>query len=669
MTSHFPTPLTDELFYSLCSRYSDRVRYPDIEAVNKELFGARGMSAGIDLPSHLGRFAASLPTRHELTVQRLINKHTLFPFYGPFLPVERYVRVRKDMEGSDGSAIHKCAGITPSNVRLHDWLRYCPVCVEEDRRALDRCCYWHRLHQVPGVEVCPRHEVFLENSSVRARNRINTALYVSAERAVPPTNARSLDPRDEVHQALLGVAKDAAWLLDKASLNPGYDLLNTHYLEFLSGKNLANRGYVYTEELLNAMAASVPRTLFATLQCEFDAAKAHSWPAILVKDLRQGKTHHPLRHLLLMRLVGHTAETFFTSLSDKPRAGASKHEPFGRGPWPCLNPVCADYRKPKIIEVGVSESWKLDGVPVVTVSCRCGFTYARRGPDSSPRDQFRFDWIDAYGAVWEAALGKWWEDTSLSMRQIAGRLGVGHNVVKYHAIRLGLKFPRVGPGPKVTMLDPAIQEAVLREQERRTRGVDPELRKTKREAWLEAMKQNPEANRTRLQREIAALVYSWLLTHDNDWLKENMPPPFRRTKSAREIVDWDSRDIALEKEVREAAEKLKRAEGKPVQITVMSIGRELDKKELLQREKHLAKLPLTRQALDKVTETRSQFALRRLKWAAGCFRDEGQAPAKSTLALRACVDYGIWKDEQMDAALDAEWRSLQELPEPSELCA
>lgn len=553
MINHFPTPLADELFYSLCARYGDRTQYPDIEAVNKELFGARGMSAGVDLPSHLGRFAALLPPGHELTVQRVIDKHTLFPFYGPFLTVERYARVRKDMEGSDGGAIHKCAGITPSNVRLHDWLRYCPVCVKEDKRAPDRCCYWRRLHQVPGVEVCPRHKVFLENSSVRARNRVNTALYVSAERAIPPTIARPLDPRDEVHQGLLDVARDAAWLLGKPGLNPGYDLLHAHYLEILSSKGLASRNYVYPWELLRTMDAYTPRPLLEILQCAFDPAKPHAWPAIINKNIRQGKTHHPLRHLLLIRLVGLTAEAFFTSLSARPRATALTPETAGERPGLRMNSV--------------------------------------------------------------------------------------------------------------------VQEMAPRDQVRRLREVDAELLEVKRGAWLEAMRKNPDANRTRLQREIAPRIYGWLLHHDNDWLKINMPPPFKRTKSAREIVDWNSRDSSLEKEVREAAERLKRADGKPVQVTVTAIARELDKKELLQKEKHLAKLPHTRQALGEVTETRYQFALRRLKWAAGCFRAEGVAPAISTLALRACVDYRIWTDEQMDAALDAEWRSLQELPEPSELCA
>ncbi|HEV2800374.1 MAG TPA: TnsD family Tn7-like transposition protein [Pyrinomonadaceae bacterium] len=550
MINHFPTPLPDELFYSMCARYGDRVRYPDIEAVNNELFGAKGMSAGVDLPSHLGRFAESLPPRHELTVRRIIEEHTLFPFYGPFLPVKRYERVCGDMEGSDGSAIHKCAGITPSNVRLHNWLRYCPVCVAEDRRAPNRCCYWHRLHQVPGVEVCPRHEVFLENSSVRARNRVNNALYVSAECAIPPTNARPLDPRDEVHQGLLGVARDAVWLLDQPGLNPGYDLLNVHYLKILSRKGLANGSYVYPRELLRTMNAYTPRPLLETLQCAFNPTKPHAWPAIINKNIRQGKTHHPLRHLLLIRLVGLTAELFFTSLSARPRASALAPESAGERSW-----------------------------------------------------------------------------------------------------------------PRMARMNSVVQETTPHDQVKRSREVDAKLLEAKRGEWLEAIRKNPDANRTRLQREIAPRVYAWLLYHDNDWLKASMPPPFKRTKSAREIVDWNSRDSSLEKEVREAAGRLKQAEGKPVQVTVTAIARDINRKELLQKKNHLSKLPLTQQALEDVAEPRTGFALRRLRWAAGCFRSEGLAPAKSTLALRTCVGYEIWSDEGMAAALDAEWRYLHELPD------
>jgi hypothetical protein len=117
MINHFPTPLPDELFYSLCARYADRIRYPGVAAVNLDLFGSKGKSASVDLPSHLDDLIRMLPPGHYFTTNRFIYEHTLFPFYEPFLPPERAKKVRKDMGGTDGTAIHKLAGVTPSNVR------------------------------------------------------------------------------------------------------------------------------------------------------------------------------------------------------------------------------------------------------------------------------------------------------------------------------------------------------------------------------------------------------------------------------------------------------------------------------------------------------------------------------------------------------------------------
>lgn len=179
MIGHFPTAYPDELLYSICSRFGDRVQYPNNEAINTELFGARGGAAIIDLPSHLNYLASNLPHTNEDScrqfVDKLIDNNTLLPLYRPFLPAERVEQIRVAMGSSSGSTIHNKAGIIQSTINLPDWLRYCPACVEDDRKQFGEC-YWHRLHQVPGVEVCPLHNVFLENSTVRARNRVNSSV-------------------------------------------------------------------------------------------------------------------------------------------------------------------------------------------------------------------------------------------------------------------------------------------------------------------------------------------------------------------------------------------------------------------------------------------------------------------------------------------------------------
>lgn len=661
MIAHFPSPFPDELLYSLCARYADRMSYPNVESVNLELFGSRGISAAVDLPSHLSHLQDALPPGHRFTTGRIIDEFTLFPFYAPFLPAGRARRVRHDMAGTDGAAIHKLAGITPSNVRLPNWLRYCPRCVEEDKKVHPEC-YWHRLHQVPGVEVCPTHNLFLENSAAPARNRVNSAVYTRAEEAVFHTNPRPANPADPHHDLLLRVAREAARLLSRSCAPVDQERLRDKYISALSAKGYATRETVRAGKLAMAMSQFFPAPSLEALQCSFDPTEPHCWPAQIVKNLRQGKTHHPLRHLLLIQFLGVTAETFLTGLPGRARKTHSEVKPFGDGPWPCLNPVCPHFMRPSIRSVEVARGGCRDGARKGIFTCRCGFSYARKCGDQVPEGRQRYDWIEAPGGVWEDALRELWGDSSLSVRQISVRLGVAHNTAKYHATRLGLGFPRKGPDPKVMRenADTVVRLDRRRRQEAaKSKGFE-EVREAKRKEWSAAMNAHHEATRTRLQREIAPKTYHWLLHNDNEWLKANMPPPFKRTGTPRR-VDWHERDRQLEADVRLTAERIKAVEGRPSQVTVTAVARYLDKKELLQKKKQLDKLPLTKKALDDVVESQIQFAVRRLGWAAACFREEEKVPARSELALRSCVDYSIWQMPEAAAALDARWRELQDL--------
>src|SRR5215213_2460951 len=229
MIGYFPTPYPDELLYSVCARHQDRAQYQNKLWVGLELFGEVKAGAAVDLPCHLNFLIENLPRGHRWTVERLIDEHTLFPYFRPFLSPQRVNRVNESMRGS-GSLIAKIAsGSAATSIRLANRLRYCPKCSDEDTK-LQRELYWHRLHQVPGVEVCPVHHVFLEHSTAQARNRSNIHDYISAERAVCTAVSRQIDREDPAHQALLNVARDSAWLLKQRQLVPGLHELRRRYL-------------------------------------------------------------------------------------------------------------------------------------------------------------------------------------------------------------------------------------------------------------------------------------------------------------------------------------------------------------------------------------------------------------------------------------------------------
>ena len=91
------------------------------------------------------------------------------------------------------------------------------------------------------------------------------------------------------------------------------------------------------------------------------------------------------------------------------------------------------------------------------------------------------------------------------------------------------------------------------------------------------------------------------------------------------------------------AARLQNAPGRPVQVTKTAIGRALGAVTLLQQK--LFKMPLTAQALAGVVETREQYAIRRVWWAADLFLEDGLLPRPWQLISRANVYRLIGKTE------------------------
>jgi len=60
MITCFPDPHPDEIFYSLCARYANRMKYSAKTAVTRDLFGSNAPLVNIAFPSRLGTLVANL---------------------------------------------------------------------------------------------------------------------------------------------------------------------------------------------------------------------------------------------------------------------------------------------------------------------------------------------------------------------------------------------------------------------------------------------------------------------------------------------------------------------------------------------------------------------------------------------------------------------------------
>jgi hypothetical protein len=212
-------------------------------------------------------------------------------------------------------------------------------------------------------------------------------------------------------------------------------------------------------------------------------------------------------------------------------------------------------------------------------------------------------------------------DATVSLRQMADRLGVDPNTVKKHAARLGLPFPRSG-GRSASPKQPP-QEA---------HEPDSPLL-TYRQIWHDAVQATPDAGVTAIRQQVPAKVYTYLYRHDRAWLQQHSPrksehvaPPAR--------CDWHERDRQLATEVGEAAEQLKQA-GYRGQISIAAIGRYIGQLGVLQ--KHRDKLPLTAAALQQVVETREAWAVRRIEQVAAQAAQDGETLPRWQLIKRAGV--------------------------------
>jgi hypothetical protein len=92
----FPAAYPDELLFSICARYADRVQYPNKLSLNLELLGNINSKLGIAFPRHLRHLIKALPSPSNFTVERIIRDHTLFHFHRQFLPINTVDRIIKE---------------------------------------------------------------------------------------------------------------------------------------------------------------------------------------------------------------------------------------------------------------------------------------------------------------------------------------------------------------------------------------------------------------------------------------------------------------------------------------------------------------------------------------------------------------------------------------------
>lgn len=180
MIGYLPELYPDELVYSWLSRYFVHSGHALHSAVLREFFCKRSDNPSKEFLGNLNEDAKKV-IQNVIPLREMILQYTMVPQYARFLPIAEKQEALRRME-FDYCDPHF---LFPVLVRNEEdaFLRYCPACAQEDRETYGET-YWHRKHQLRGVNLCYKHGCMLEHSAVSAKSHTAYNLCSAEEFAV-----------------------------------------------------------------------------------------------------------------------------------------------------------------------------------------------------------------------------------------------------------------------------------------------------------------------------------------------------------------------------------------------------------------------------------------------------------------------------------------------------
>lgn len=585
MLSFFPDPYVDELLYSTIARYHYYCGNIDFKDTLIEIFGSDSVIPTVEFPSRLDYLARQFSNNKMYSSDYLIQNHTLYPFYSPFLPLSRQTLIENEMKYGDGKGIHAQVGISAGGICKKNGLYYCPECVLKDKQKYGEP-YFYRIHQLQGINVCSIHHCML-NSYPIFRNTRSRIAFIMLEYENTDTDIKYItDDKSFVYHNI--ISDSAQYLLNNDLGSFNQQSVYEKYRILLKNKGLMTyNGTVKHKELFNEFIKFYGADFLSEVDSFVEYDDLYNWLRLITQKPR--RVIHPVRHILFINFLANSIKEFFEGKCILDR-------PFGTGPWPCMNPVSEHFRKCVVSECSVTADFKTRQ-PVGTFACSCGFVYSRKGPDRLSDDQYKVGRIKQYGHIWEYKLKELLLENKYSTREIGNRMDCDSKTVLRHSCKLGMDG--------LLKSNTKLAEAKVVNSTQSGDQYKADI--------LKFIENNPGKNRKEIRNNLKK-QYAWLYRNDRKWIDINFPeeiPREIRNKGHENRVDWSERDTEILKVIQEEYKKLIARE-KPIRITKSVLGKRTGMSAAL--DININKLPFTKAYLESVTESVEEFQIRRIRW-------------------------------------------------------
>ncbi len=569
MLHFFTDPYKDELIYSAIARYHFYTGNIDFKDTLEELFGKRSIIPSLEIGSNFQMLAKNLGKNY--TAEKILRYNTIFPYYEPFLPSSRKQKIINDIYKGNGGSIYTRLGIVAGSICNKSDIYYCPLCAKDEISKYGEV-YIHREQQLQGVFICPHHGVTLQKY-IFDKSIVSRIEYVRLEQKQLCLEADKSN--NEFKDKYLMISQSAYYLLNNDLSSISKEKVLDRYKNLLCEIGLATSSKrIKQQELYEEFISFYGQNFLSTLESRLDKDNEYNWLRVITRN--QSRDVHPLRHILLINFLCKDMKGFFQGITNS-------YNPFGCGPWPCLNIACSNYKKDVIEDVVVTDDYKTR-VPVGTFRCNCGFVYSRKGPDKSLDDRYKIGRIKEFGDVWINRLKKYINDNKYTLRETARLMNCD---------------------PKTVIKYKELQEKNNNHVEINKNG----LTKKYKSDIITFIKENPNYTRTEV-RKSKDKEYIYLYRHDQAWLYDVLPQKKNVITHKGKIIDWNRRDEEILIKLRKTYFNMINGY-KLVRVSISSIGKVSGTLSAL--EKNIDKLPKCKAYLDEITETVEQYQIRRCK--------------------------------------------------------
>jgi predicted transcriptional regulator len=283
--------------YSVFARYHYYSGNRSATVTLTQLFGDKPVLPSILFPPRLNYFSSQL-LNEKYTADYFIQKHTVLPYYLPFIADDRANKLIEGVKEAGGHVMYLMSGMAASNLFSKDNLFYCPLCIEEDIKTTGEP-FFHRSHQLEGIMTCHKHGCYLKAYKPYSAN-YSKARYIRLTKDMID-NPEPEWPEKEI----------AHWLNELALISKTFISVERERLTFgivSSGIRtmLDIRGYRNNKTIKQSAFCSDLKEYYGThllkiLRSDFDTQCNYEWPRELTRSPRH--IIHPIRYILVIRFL------------------------------------------------------------------------------------------------------------------------------------------------------------------------------------------------------------------------------------------------------------------------------------------------------------------------------------------------------------------------------